>query len=66
MTTMTRMTTVNQKNLKNNKMGGTDVPPIKLKMNIVNYQKNALKREVAVVTKFAEMEGLDAHGPVGR
>ena len=39
MTTMTRMTTVNQKNLKNNKMGGTDVPPIKLKMNTVNYQK---------------------------
>ena len=39
MTTMTRMKTVNQKNLKNNKMGGTDVPPIKLKMNIVNYQK---------------------------
>ena len=39
MTTMTRMKTVNQKNLKNNKMGGTDVPPIKLKMNTVNYQK---------------------------
>ena len=39
MTTMTRMKTVNQKNLKNNKMGCTDVPPIKLKINIVNYQK---------------------------
>ena len=36
------------------------------RMSIVNYQKNALKREVAVVTKFAEMEGLDAHGRSGQ
>ncbi|MEG1980015.1 MAG: histidinol dehydrogenase [Victivallaceae bacterium] len=35
------------------------------RMSIINYQKNALKREVSVVAKFAEMEGLDAHGRSG-
>lgn len=29
---------------------------------IVNYQKSALKREVDHIVKFAEMEGLAAHG----
>ncbi len=35
------------------------------RMSIINYQKSALKREVSVVAKFAEMEGLDAHGRSG-
>jgi histidinol dehydrogenase len=32
------------------------------RMSIINYQKSALKRELDTVLKFAEMEGLDAHG----
>ncbi|MFA7229902.1 MAG: histidinol dehydrogenase [Victivallaceae bacterium] len=30
--------------------------------SIINYQKGALRKEAATVGKFAEMEGLDAHG----
>lgn len=32
------------------------------RMSILNYQKSALKKEVETAVKFAEMEGLDAHG----
>jgi histidinol dehydrogenase len=32
------------------------------RMSILNYQKSALKKEVDIAVKFAEMEGLDAHG----
>jgi len=32
------------------------------RMSILNYQKSALKQELKTVAKFAEMEGLDAHG----
>lgn len=32
------------------------------RMSILNYQKSALKRELPDILKFAEMEGLDAHG----
>ncbi|QSH40886.1 histidinol dehydrogenase [Lentisphaerota bacterium ZTH] len=32
------------------------------RMSIVNYHKSALKKEVDTAVKFAEMEGLDAHG----
>lgn len=32
------------------------------RMSILNYQKSALKKEVDTAVKFAEMEGLDAHG----
>ena len=32
------------------------------RMSILNYQKSALKQELKTVVKFAEMEGLDAHG----
>ncbi|MDD5727928.1 MAG: histidinol dehydrogenase [Victivallales bacterium] len=30
--------------------------------SIINYQKSALKKELETALKFAEMEGLDAHG----
>lgn len=32
------------------------------RMSILNYQKSALKKELPDLIKFAEMEGLDAHG----
>jgi histidinol dehydrogenase len=32
------------------------------RMSILNYQKGALRNEVKTAVKFAEMEGLDAHG----
>ena len=32
------------------------------RMSILNYQKSALKQELETAVKFAEMEGLDAHG----
>lgn len=32
------------------------------RMSIINYQKSALRKELSAVLKFAEMEGLDAHG----
>ncbi len=32
------------------------------RMSIVNYQKSALEKELPLIQKFAEMEGLDAHG----
>ncbi len=32
------------------------------RMSILNYQKSALKQELKTAVKFAEMEGLDAHG----
>jgi histidinol dehydrogenase len=32
------------------------------RMSILNYQKSALRKEVQTAVKFAEMEGLDAHG----
>ena len=32
------------------------------RMSIVNYTKQALEREAGNIAKFAEMEGLDAHG----
>ena len=32
------------------------------RMSIVNYTKQALDREAGNIAKFAEMEGLDAHG----
>jgi len=32
------------------------------RMSIVNYTQKALQREVGNIAKFAEMEGLDAHG----
>ncbi len=32
------------------------------RMSIINYQRGAMRKEVPVVEKFAEMEGLAAHG----
>ncbi|MFA7186299.1 MAG: histidinol dehydrogenase, partial [Victivallales bacterium] len=32
------------------------------RMSILNYQKSALRQELKTAVKFAEMEGLDAHG----
>ena len=32
------------------------------RMSIVNYQEQAIKREEETIARFAEMEGLDAHG----
>ncbi|MDD5726968.1 MAG: histidinol dehydrogenase [Victivallales bacterium] len=32
------------------------------RMSILHYQKSALKQEVETAVRFAEMEGLDAHG----
>jgi histidinol dehydrogenase len=32
------------------------------RMSIMNYQKPALEKELPYIAKFAEMEGLDAHG----
>lgn len=32
------------------------------RMSIVNYDKKALMKEIPAIAKFAEMEGLDAHG----
>ena len=35
------------------------------RMSIINYQKMALKQELPTIEKFAELEGLDAHGNSG-
>lgn len=32
------------------------------RMSIVNYQESAIKKEEETIARFAEMEGLDAHG----
>lgn len=35
------------------------------RMSIINYQRSAIRREIPVMTAFAGMEGLDAHGRSG-
>ncbi len=35
------------------------------RMSIINYQKMALRQELPTIEKFAELEGLDAHGNSG-
>ncbi|HJO95200.1 MAG TPA: histidinol dehydrogenase, partial [Victivallales bacterium] len=41
---------------------GITVDTFLRRSSIINYSKDALKKEIASIEKFAEMEGLDAHG----
>lgn len=41
---------------------GLSVDQFYRRMSVVNYQKSALARELPHIQKFAELEGLDAHG----
>ncbi len=45
--------------------GGLSVEGFYRRSSLVEYRESALKREVWMVEKFAEMEGLDAHGRSG-
>jgi histidinol dehydrogenase len=41
---------------------GLTVDQFQRRTSVVEYNRAALKRSLAVVQKFAEIEGLDAHG----
>jgi histidinol dehydrogenase len=42
--------------------GGLTVDQFQRRTSIVEYGRNAVKKSLATVQKFAELEGLDAHG----
>src|SRR5207249_5208021 len=45
--------------------GGLTVDQFQRRTSVVEYNRTALKRALATVKKFAEVEGLDAHGRSG-
>jgi histidinol dehydrogenase len=42
--------------------GGLTVDQFQRRTSVVEYPRSALKKSLATVRKFAELEGLDAHG----
>jgi histidinol dehydrogenase len=42
--------------------GGLTVDQFQRRTSIVEYRRDAVKKSLATVQKFAELEGLDAHG----
>src|SRR2546425_749359 len=45
--------------------GGLTVDQFQRRTSVVEYNRSALKKSLATVKKFAEVEGLDAHGRSG-
>jgi len=42
--------------------GGLTVDQFQRRTSVVEYNRNALKKSLTALQKFAEVEGLDAHG----